>query len=642
MHSFNTWRNISSSTKISSKTALRLIALCAFAFGFLHLVLSIFYQSGTYDEWNHYSWSQELVQNNKLLPRVHSHTSTTPVTIFNVMIGQSLKDTSIVSSISRYLGVQTEWWPKRIPGLGWYLILVLACLKLGNILGGEKVALLFSIFISLTPSIISHASLVTVDIPFAASSTWLIYFSILICRRVTLVRILGFSLFLGLSMITKFSSILLLPYVFAIICLNLLKIFRCRDKNDKVYSALLYLLVPYLCSLIVNFGYRFIEVKYWTSEYQYQSVLLQTIFNFLPDLWLPLPQSFISGIDGCLTLESSKTWNVILLDKSYPHGSPLYFPLNFLFKTPSLIILSILFGFINFLLARKTAEKTRLLLNLAILMFYFCFIFSTQVGIRYILFILPVFYLLSTIGLCKVLSNKKLVLVSVLTLVECLITFPHFSGYMTSYFNRALVPTSIAFKFVIDSNFDWNQTSSLFWNNRKVEGPVNPDILQPGINIFSANHLAGVWWDFPKNAWIRRNIVPVSVEALTFFVFDIDKENFKKYLQAERSLVASKTISAYCNSSNSLNLDEINEDWIPLDSNKLNNDRKCIQAKNTLIISISAKDKSQTPFKIGSVMPSGNCKYQDVRDGEKGWFEVNPGFHVLCFNEDKKLLIKRE
>ncbi len=631
----------------STEYFIQLISAVAVFVGLIHLGVSIVSQSMTYDEYNHFSFSRVLLDTKIPPERISGHISTTPVIILNVISGDLLKDTAFVERVSHAFGVSSEWWPKKVPGLFWYSALLVGTFLLGRLLYGWYLPYLLLVSVALSPTLISHASVVTVDLAYATAVVFLTYFLCLTYQTLTLFRVLMSGFFLGLSLIIKFTGLLLIPVFVVFIAISVLKSTKINRIVPKLFLCVISLLLSsYVASLAISASYLFVEMKYWTLDYEFKSGLLNSLLKLLPTFYFPLPQSFLSGIDACFQTERGGSWNVILWDEFLTKGSVWYFPANYLYKTPFSIILLTAMGLL-LSVVRGTINRSYVLLALFLTGFYyFCFIFQTQVGFRYVLFLVPLFYALSYSSFR--LARPKFFLISTLIiLLEGIFTFAPFIGYLLSYYNPVFVPSDKPYMYVTDSNFDWGHTGDLFWSHERLSkmldtGTVDTEILQPGRNTFSANRLVGVLWDFPKRAWIRRNLTPFKTLAHTFFVFDVNAEQFSQYLKDERTLFEEEVAKKHC-IENAVPIFDIQKKLIDSEGKQLGTEpgQYCLYTKNEQVISISAvritKDNITSDLNhvsIGAMQMSGDVRYDEINQGQKAWFRLLPGYHVISIKRE--------
>lgn len=597
----------------------RIFFVLSVFYGLYHVVASIFFQSTTYDEPNHYSWSLAYVSDGVLLPRIDSHISTTPITALHVLSSNIIHFLELEDMLSGMPGVNQEWWPRRMIGVVWYLALIYAVFGLGKLLVARDMAYILAGCIAITPSVIAHSSIVTVDIPFAVITTFLLHFLINSYRTPCMTTYLFTGVFFGLSFVVKFSAILTIPIV---VLYFILSFVRSKKKRSMLCYWLLALIV---CIFVINMSYACKGVTFYTDAYRIESKELKNIFSILPNIFLPLPESFVSGIDACVKRDSQKSWNVILHDTWYPKGTPTYFLYTFMYKTQLSLIIFTFCGLCMTIFKNKRVHQKALLFYFTVCMFYFSFLFSTQVGFRYIIFLLPVLYLISVNGFAEFFRGGMRLFFCAAVLGESLLSFPKFSGYFLTYYNPLFVPEKQAFKYVIDSNLDWNQTATLFWEGYMGSAPVDPDVLQPGKNIYSANILAGVWWNFSKHAWIRRTQVPSSVKALTYYEYDLSDKAFKQYLDSERFLFENPQSIDLCNKVN------ISKAFLdPSQKGILEGRYICLQANSPLYIKIKKMNVVGSEYSLGYMTSEGSCYQNSFEKKEYDWYKLDRGFHVLC------------
>jgi hypothetical protein len=149
---------------------------------------------------------------------------------------------------------------------------------------------------------------------------------------------------------------------------------------------------------------------------------------------------------------------------------------------------------------------------------------NTQIGIRHILPVVAIFVVLSAGAFASwaELSLRRRVLLGMCVLwsaVSVATYYPH----MIPYFNEIVTDRRLAYRYLADSNLDWQQDQWVV--DRFLQ--ANPDVvLNPprpvaGRVLVSANLMAGV---FPRTAdyWMRtRGAMPVAHVGYAHLLFDL-------------------------------------------------------------------------------------------------------------------------
>jgi hypothetical protein len=120
----------------------------------------------------------------------------------------------------------------------------------------------------------------------------------------------------------------------------------------------------------------------------------------------------------------------------------------------------------------------------------------------------------------------KLVRVGVVTLfvwlvISCVMIFPQY----LAYFNEYVGGPANGYKYLVDSNLDWEQNRfSAEEYSKKHNVPIEPDVLpKSGSVIVSADGLQGII-DREKYRALREKYEPVGRIGYNWFIFDLDGE----------------------------------------------------------------------------------------------------------------------
>jgi hypothetical protein len=247
---------------------------------------------------------------------------------------------------------------------------------------------------------------------------------------------------------------------------------------------------------------------------------------------------FLSGLDLQHAMERGFTWSVIIIGNLYPTGVWFYFILIWLLKTPLPVVLSFLFLIMPYLKKCKNLKLKIewLILSLTFLglLFYFSFIFRTQVGMRYAFPCLPLGYLLLA-GIINITikSEKQKILAPLILFFSLAELLPYWRNNL-SFSNSIIYNKNKAYKYLADSNIDWwqNYTEGRKLLDAKYKNyHFEPDQLLPGINVFKLNTITGVFRNHDKHKWLRANIEPVEEVGHTLLVYDISSLTYEKFLK---------------------------------------------------------------------------------------------------------------
>jgi len=314
----------------------------------------------------------------------------------------------------------------------------------------KKVALLTSFFLALHPNILAHGRLVTTDIGVTLGFLLSAYTLYRYTQEANLKWAIASGLSVGMANACKFSALSLWP-ILILYLLYFAKKEKIKNLLAGLDTALLFLWLTY--GFQVGFPQGTPGTIPSPPYFAYELKLLP----------LPLLSFYLKGV--FLVIRESITGRpAYLLGRIFENGTPFYFPLAWLFKTPLLEILLVCLG-IFFLLKKfkkkeyKKEELKKLWFFLPYLLFGFSTLFSRiNIGIRHILPLeVPLLFLASfgLLNLAKLFREKENTLLALglsLFLLSSLRGFPNY----IAYFNE-LIPQTKTQNFLLDSNLDWGQ-----------------------------------------------------------------------------------------------------------------------------------------------------------------------------------------
>jgi len=316
-------------------------------------------------------------------------------------------------------------------------------------------------------------------------------------------NILLAGLVIGLAQLSKYSLLILYPIYFIFV------LWKTREKNSSKI-LLKYISVCLLSVFIIWLGYGF-EFSPLLKDAMRQKEKLDLIQNYLlktlPNLnfeiisnfLLNVPMALSSYILGILGVfrHSEMGHSTYFLGTQLNYGNKLYFLLAYLLKTP---LPSIVFFLTSLVLIfkKKVTKKEMYLLTVILVVFVGASFSKLQLGLRYILPIYPILFILSSSTLEFWLISKKRIIFSFLTgwyIISVILTWPNY----LSYFNEITGGPSNGWKYLRDSNLDWGQdlpALSRYLNERKIEnitlnyfGQDKPENYGINFNIFSPKEL---------------------------------------------------------------------------------------------------------------------------------------------------------
>ena len=486
---------------------------CAFIAFFLAVLLafanSYFYGWPAGDENWHFSYSKRFFDQGEIeRETVHNYNSTTPFVVLNVAFDEAATKLGITTGFDKVAA--------RIPAVGWYVLLLVLSYACARVLLRDEspgqattAACWTTLLTGLDQTLLGQGSHIGSDIPFAAV-TLLFLMTLDYYRRnpgLKTAALLGLVLGLGFNL--KYSTTFLL--IFAAGYLTFVQLRSLRRSGVAARRCcgrllLQILSIALIVTVLVDAAYGFKAIGLTFASKEWYSAPFKSLAGLIPNLPLPWPLPFVAGFDHQLAAERTWSWNSILLGREYPNGVWFYFPLVWLIKTPLAILAAVFLGgtlaSVHYAEVRKNPGVLLAFLLFSFLLLYFCFVFRTQVGIRYTLMCLPLGYLLAGYLLSIGLKPREQSVVAVFVLVGTLIEAVPYIGNTMSFTNRIVADKSRAFEWITDSNIDWfhNYERAKTAATQKLGSFVfNPPHLVTGNNLFSINKLCDI-----KDCFVER------------------------------------------------------------------------------------------------------------------------------------------
>lgn len=411
----------------------------------------------------------------------------------------------IIALPVRLLGLSYELFTEqhlflfRLPGILMGLLLAAVVYRFACGLFARRAGLAALFLYVLSPNILAHASLATLDLPIAFLIFLTLYLLWRYTRRPDAVRLVAFSLALACALAVKVQAILLLPIVVIILGVCAKDIAR-RGIRGRVRLFLSWPLIPLISWMLINAVY---------------------LNNPLVTAHL-LPSQFLGALE-VKVLHSEGGHFGYLMGQYSTGGWWYYFPAAILMKTPLPTLVLLAIG-----LCRKPSRESVLFVFLPLAVFLGMAMRSkVNIGLRHVLMIYPFIFILAGRGAASLWSTPRravaLAVLAVLYVSGSVIVAPHH----LSYFNVLSGGAAGGHRLLIDSNYDWGINDRFlqrYVQRRGVSYEINPDAFTPvtGHILVSANALYGVINGGPAAyAWLKETSEPVNRIAYTWFEYDI-------------------------------------------------------------------------------------------------------------------------
>lgn len=358
----------------------------------------------------------------------------------------------------------------RLPMICLTLILGLAIFFISARLWGWGGGLLSTIVYIFEPVILGHGNLITTDIGVALGfliSIWLFWKML---NRQKWLDIIWFGLAFGVTMLMKYTAILLAPVLLAIIIYYL----YIEKKWKRWYIPLGKLILGgILCWVVIWAGYDFNTQlapkitkvdnrNYITTDKNNVTDIVTTkdgskFFNFMAAnpkaRYFLIPRDYFKGLSMVLIHANYGHW-AYLMGKFSNFGWWYYFPIIFLVKSA---ITTVILSFLGlYFLFKKTKKREAIVLVIAGAVFFvLAMIAKANIGVRHIMPIYPIlFIIIGGLVVIKV-KWKKIIalgLVGVL-IIELVLSWPNY----IAFFNLLSGGQKNGWRIATDSNLDWGQ-----------------------------------------------------------------------------------------------------------------------------------------------------------------------------------------
>jgi hypothetical protein len=401
----------------------------------------------------------------------------------------------------------------RLPTMVFTLLLGLAVYAWTKEAVGPGAALAALALYATNPSFLAHGKQVTSDVQTALFSTVAVWTLWRFGRGGRTRDVLASAGATAAALLSKFTALALLPAFAVLAALHARRTGRWRQTllGGAAFLALV--------GLLVNAAYLFDGSFQRAGDLPWQSRAFQRLAGV--PLPVPLPRVFVLGLDYSSTLqenpEMARGQNYVLgaLNRD---GRWYAFPLMLLLKTPLAF-----FVLLGIAAVRRAGIPWSFLLPpaLAVLAF-FSLLADPQLGIRYVLPVLPFLIVAAGTGAERA-PRWAAALLLAWHAGSALSYHPHYMAY----FNELIGRRVNAYRFLADSNLDWEDHSYFIarfqQRHPELRLVVDPPAPQAGDILVGANQLVGIF-DEERYRWLRENFTPVGHVAYSHLLFHVTPE----------------------------------------------------------------------------------------------------------------------
>ena len=395
------------------------------------------------------------------------------------------------------------------------------------------------------PNILAHSQLVTTDIYAAGTILFSAYALWRFARSHRLRDGLLCAFLLGLSLLAKYSSVVLLPLFALTLLIHDWPQAAMRGKRALtglfVRIAAWSLAALAICILVINAGFLFNRTFMPLGDYQFQSVFFQNLqkngsaFDKLP---IPVPFPFLQGLDLVSMRDQTGFGHgrIYLLGQlSEGRGIPGYYFVAYLLKEPLAAQILLILALSAYVLQKKykSFRQDELFLFIPAFFFvlYFNFFYNTQIGIRFYLVIFPLLFIFTGSLFKNWAAFRAWQKVFVFGLFAWLLVSSYsYAPFFLSYMNEIVPERKLAYKYLADSNLDWEQ-GKLYLDDYLASHPqadYAPKSIKPGLIVVSVNDLVGILGPLNQYAWLRENFEPEETIANEYLVYRISQQQIEQ------------------------------------------------------------------------------------------------------------------
>jgi hypothetical protein len=570
-------KNLVNPAKYSKKQQFILFASLCLVFLIINIT-SLFFpikQSLTYDEIPYYVTGQAILSGK---PSTYGAPTKTPAQALypltnriikkivpNQIMPESVKDSQkyfisklVTIFVSLILAGYIFWWARQLYGIN-----------------AGFLALCLYIF---DPNIIAHSRIVHQNI-FESCIIFVATYYFWCFLKFRDVKNAVFSIVtFGLAQITRYTAIYLFPIYFILwfgfYHSTIFQLFKIKNYQ-KIISGLkkivIYTVLYGLTALLlINIGFSWEGTFTRFGDYKFKSDTLTSIQSSSPliqALPVPFPRAYINVVDLGRALQEKgrgQDSGSYLMGEISSGGFREYYLIAFLYKVPIATQLLLLMGIVSLIRDRKQVkfwQNEAFLVVPSVIFFAILSKANLQLGIRYILFILPFLFVIASrvmIGwnVGKIRYHAFIIILLLYLIISNLSYFPHY----ISYFNELLVNRKMGYTILADSNLDWGQNDNyiirylednpqtmytsfmhrMIIKPHELESQFNPERIfapsQPkaGELLIGANELVGILGDAPYNRgnpetfrWIRENLQPIAHVGYSHVVFKIEPKHLE-------------------------------------------------------------------------------------------------------------------
>lgn len=407
---------------------------------------------------------------------------------------------------------------------------------------GEKAAHLALTFFSFNPEIITHSSLVTTDSGIALFYLLSIYGLFVFSKGRYLKGILLLISGIAGGILTKYSFIVVLPFIVIWFLISLYKNRKALTQKNfrKIILGTCIIIISVYCLIWITYGLKYKSIPQGVDyNTRWESIKLKGAAGKViayASKYKILPEAYVYGTNYVLINEVRPTyiWGNIL-----PRGVWYYFPSTFVLKTP-LTLLVVLLVTVCFALRKSIdTHKNKIKRNIsqnrnlkkievsippiifgALLYYFLYFILFVRlnIGNRHILPVYSYVFIIAAIGLSALIKFRKGKIIITGILLMYVLSVLNAAPHYLSFVNIIGGGNKNGWKYLADSNYDWGQDLKKLkeWSDENGKPEIklayfgNNDINATGLNytLIPAFRLSRF-----TNSKIEENLLKIPIKG---------------------------------------------------------------------------------------------------------------------------------
>jgi len=409
------------------------------------------------------------------------------------------------------------------------------------LLYGKNAGLFSFLIFLLCPNFLAHGIFVSSDIFGCLFMTASFYFLWKFSKSGQIKNFLFASLSVALAQISKFSMIHLL--ILFLLLLPVIYFFHRQIVPGQKFSAGKLIGLVFIFAginwFVICAGHLFYGMFVPLNNYEFRSTVFQNIQQLLHNvgdkLLLPLPSAYIKSMDAVMYFDhlgggmpGSLNGKSYILGKSSVNGFWYYYFVVMLYKTtlPVLLLLclTVFLYFKKYSSYSFLRNEMYLILPAVYYLIYLDFFYSTQLGIRHIMIILPLLYIFTGFFIQQINAMPGWYFSCGLIVYQCIsvgLYFPHFLPYT----NELITDKKMAYKKIADTNLCYGEGGKFLmeYRNRHPEASYLPEKISPGKIVMEVNEMLNLnIATMGKYDWVR-GLTPSGHIQSQYLIFEVSR-----------------------------------------------------------------------------------------------------------------------